>query len=106
MIVLHRTANVGINTYMKGSLEERYRQALDLVSMAELARSGERSYKTLQAYRSGYRRPTEAAARDLVDYLQGRAKESTQAAERLEEAIMHARRERDESEGKEGTRNG
>ncbi|MCH7892543.1 MAG: hypothetical protein IH921_13675 [Gemmatimonadetes bacterium] len=87
-------------------MEERYRQALDLVTMADLARSGERSYKTLQAYRSGYRRPTEAAARDLVTYLQARAIESTQAAERLEEAIMHAQREGDVTEEKEEARNG
>ena len=106
MITLRRPVNVGINTYMKSSLEERYRQALDLVTMTDLARSGERSYKTLQAYRSGYRRPTEAAARDLVTYLQGRAKESTQAAKRLEEAIMHAQRERDMTEEKEEDRNG
>ena len=91
---------------MKSSLEERYRQALDLVTMADLARSGERSYKTLQAYRSGYRRPTEGAARDLVTYLQARAIESTRAAERLEEAIMHAQREGDVTEEKEEARNG
>ncbi len=92
---------VGIITYMKSSLEERYRQALDLVTMADLARSGERAYKTLQAYRSGYRRPTVAAARELVTFLRVRAKESTQAAERLEEAIMHGQRKRDVREEEE-----
>ncbi len=97
---------VGIITYMKSSLEERYRQALDLVTMADLARSGERSYKTLQAYRSGYRRPTVAAARELVTFLRVRAEESTQAAERLEEAIMHGQRKRDVREGEEGAGHG
>ncbi len=91
---------------MKSSLEERYRQALDLVTMADLARSGERAYKTLQAYRSGYRRPTVAAARELVTFLRVRAEESTQVAERLEEAIMQAQRERDVTEEKEEARNG
>lgn len=89
---------------MKSSLEERYRQALDLVTMADLARSGERAYKTLQAYRSGYRRPTVAAARELVTFLRVRAEESTRAAERLEEAIMHA--QRDMREEQEEARNG
>ena len=97
---------VGINTYMKSSLEERYRQALDLVTMADLSRSGERAYKTLQAYRSGYRRPTVAAARELVTFLRVRAEESTQAAERLEEAIMYGHRKRDVREGQEEARDG
>ena len=100
------SVSVGSIIYMKSSLEERYRQALDLVTMADLARSGERAYKTLQAYRSGYRRPTVAAARELVTFLRVRAEESTQAAERLEEAIMHAQREGDVTEEKEGARNG
>ena len=106
MIALHPVVDVGINTYMQISLEVRYRQALDLVTMADLARSGERSYKTLQAYRSGYRRPTEAAARDLVTYLRTRAKGSTQAAERLERAIMDAQRERDSRRKQDEVRNG
>ncbi len=91
---------------MKSSLEERYRQALDLVTMADLARSGERAYKTLQAYRSGYRRPTVAAARELVTFLRVRAEESTQAAERLEEAIMQGQRRHDAREEQEEVRNG
>ena len=81
---------------MKGSLEARYRQVLELVTMADLARSGDRSYKTLQAYRSGYRRPTISAARELVMFLRARADESTELAESLEEAIVHTQRERDE----------
>ena len=91
---------------MKSSLEERYRQALDLVTMADLSRSGERAYKTLQAYRSGYRRPTIAAARELVTFLRVRAEESSQAAEELEEAIMHEQRQRDLREEQEGAGNG
>ena len=91
---------------MKSSLEERYRQALELVTMADLARTGERAYKTLQAYRSGYRRPTVDAAWELVTFLRAGAEESTQAAERLEEAIMHAEAKRDVREARRGVRGG
>lgn len=98
MIALRPPMNVCINTYMKSSLEKRYQQALDLVTMADLARSGSRAYSTLQAYKSHYRRPTVAAAQELVTFLRARAEESTQAVERLEEAIMQERRQRDARE--------
>ena len=95
MIALRPSINVCTITYMKSSLEKRYQQALDRVTMADLARSGSRAYVTLQAYRSGYRRPTVAAARELVTFLRARAEESTRVAERLEEELMRAQQDRD-----------
>jgi len=74
--------------------EDRYREALRLVNVSELARRGKRALRTLQAYAAGERRVTNEAGRDLVCFLRERSEELTEAANRLEAAL--AEEERDE----------
>jgi len=65
----------------------RYLEALELVSLAEIARGTSRSYPTLQAYKYGERRITEDAARELASFLRSRAAEFHEAADAIEAAL-------------------
>lgn len=77
---------VGDSTYMESQLRELVRQALVLLPLADWAEGTGRGYSTLQAYRSGDRNPTPAAARELATYLRSRAEEFSEMADALEAA--------------------
>lgn len=77
---------------MSKRLRAVYSEALDLAraTWGDVAEALGAGYRTLQAYRSGERRVTPAAARRLAAYLRDRARAFNKAAQRLEAA---ARRE-------------
>ena len=68
-------------------LERQYVKALKGLNLGDVARETGRGLRTLQAYRSGYRRVTEPAARELVKYLRARSATFTTAANRVEAAL-------------------
>lgn len=73
--------------HMSAETEARYREAVELVNLSDLERWGSRAYRTLQAYKTGERRVTDEAARELVEYLRDRAGKLNEAAERLAAAM-------------------
>lgn len=73
--------------HMSEETEARYREAVELVNLSDLERRGSRAYRTLQAYKTGERRVTDEAARELVEYLRDRAGKLNEAAERLAAAM-------------------
>jgi hypothetical protein len=72
---------------MSDELKPRYLEALEPLNLRDVERNTTRSYRTLQAYRKGERRVTEAAAEELIQYLRERAKLLTLAADNLEAAL-------------------
>lgn len=81
---LPRPAVVRIVAHMgRDEIEARYVEALDHVNLTELARATGRSRRALTAYRSGERRVTVEAARELVAYLANRADTFIAAANAL-----------------------
>ena len=68
-------------------LERRYREALKGLNYAEVSRETGRGLRTLHAYMNGYRRITEPAARELIDYLRAKSETFTTAANRVEAAL-------------------
>ena len=73
--------------HMGKEMEDRYLEALRLLNLSELARVTGRGYRTLKAYRIGERRITEAAVKELVEYLRDQSKEFTAAADALAAAL-------------------
>ena len=73
--------------FMRDSVTAKYLEALELIPLAEVARGTGRAYSTLQGYRSGWRRPTSAAARELAGFLRQRAVRFEQAADALDVAV-------------------
>ena len=74
-------------THMRKDLEQQYREALRGLNYAEVARETGRGLRTLHAYMNGYRRVTEPAARELIEYLRARSATFTSAANRVEAAL-------------------
>ena len=72
---------------MRIDLERRYREALKGLNYAEVSRETGRGLRTLHAYMNGYRRITEPAARELIDYLRAKSETFTSAANRVEAAL-------------------
>ena len=68
-------------------VRQRFLEALRLVTLAELERGTPRSRSAWEKYQVGERRVTEAAARELVQYLRGHAERLQQAADKLETAL-------------------
>ena len=79
--------SVRYTTHMSGDLERQYREALRGLNYAEVARETGRGLRTLHAYMNGYRRITEPAARELIDYLRAKSETFTTAANRVEAAL-------------------
>ena len=73
--------------HMGRHVEGAYLDALDLLNISDLSRETGRALRTLQAYRMGERRVTEAAARELIQYLQARAEQFAAASAALEAAL-------------------
>ena len=75
------------NTHMSKDLERQYREALKGLNYAEVARETGRGLRTLHAYMNGYRRITEPAARELIEYLRAKSETFSTAADRVEAAL-------------------
>lgn len=73
--------------HMGNKVEDRYLEALRLLNLSDLAQTTGRGYRTLMAYRSGERRITEAAAKELVEYLRERSERFSAAASALAAAL-------------------
>ena len=63
--------------------EDRYRDALDLLNLKEVSRETKRGWRTLMAYKRSERRVTDAAAQELIEYLQSQSSRFTAAADAL-----------------------
>lgn len=87
MIPLRTPPTVPDGGHMGKRTEDRYLEALRLLNLSDLARETGRGYRTLKAYRSGERRITEAAAKELVEYLQARSERFSAAAVALAAAL-------------------
>ncbi len=83
------TACVPTNRHMSKQLEKAYLEALEaaLANLGTIAEDTGRGYRTIRAYRDGYRRITVGAALSLVDYLQNRSAQLEKAAKKLQRAI-------------------
>ena len=83
------TACVPTNRHMSKQLEKAYLEALEaaLANLGTIAEDTGRGYRTIRAYRDGYRRITAGAALSLVDYLRKRSTQLEDAADKLQRAI-------------------
>ncbi len=78
--------SVRIFPHMGKELEQRFREALRLVSLSELTHGTARSRSTWEKYHLGTRRLTLGAVRELAEYLRSRARSDQEAADKLEAA--------------------
>lgn len=78
--------------HMGKRVEDSYLGALRLLNLAELSRETGRGYRTLKSYRTGERRITEAAAKELVEYLRARSDKLSAAADALAAALEEEER--------------
>ena len=72
---------------MGNLLEDSYLGALGLLNLKDLARESGRGYRTLHSYRLGERRISEAAVREMLEYIRERSEKLTAAANALEAAL-------------------
>ncbi len=72
---------------MPDTVTQLYLKALKLVNLSRLSEATGRAYRTLQAYRRKERRVTDAAVRELAQYLRAHASSLTKAADQLEAAL-------------------
>ena len=72
---------------MGTEMKDRYLEVLALLNMRDVAKETGRGYRTLQSYRLGERRITEAAVREMVKYLKERSDTLTAAADALASAL-------------------
>jgi hypothetical protein len=70
-----------------GRVEDRFRDALEQVTLAELARGTSRSRSSWEKYKDGRLPITLGAARELAAYLKARSAELAEAADALEAAV-------------------
>ena len=68
-------------------MEDTYLRGLARLNIRRVADDTGRGLRTLHAYRRGERRITEAAARELVEYLRAMSSDLTGAADALEAAL-------------------
>ena len=69
-------------------MEDTYLSALAPLNVCRVADATGRAVRTLHAYRRGERRITEAAARELLEYLRAMSSDLTEAADALEVALQ------------------
>ena len=86
--MLLSASRVSIFPHMGKELERPFREALGLVSLAELARDTNRSRSAWEKYQFGERHVTIGAARELAAYLRSRSSAYAEAAEELEAAVQ------------------
>ena len=72
---------------MSTDLEQWYRETLASLNRAEVARETRRGHRTLHAYVRRERRVTNAAVRELIEYLRTKSDTFTAAADRMESAL-------------------
>lgn len=72
---------------MSADLEQWYRETLASLNLAEVARETSRGHRTLHAYVRRERRVTNAAVRELIDYLRTKSGTFTAAADRMATAL-------------------
>ena len=72
---------------MSADLEQWYRETLASLNLAEVARETGRGHRTLHAYVRRERRVTNAAVRELIDYLRTKSDTFTAAADKMAAAL-------------------
>ena len=73
--------------HMSKDLEREYLAALKGLNLTRMSRETGRSLRALESYRGGSRRPTEAAAQELIAYLRAMSAAHTAAASKVEAAL-------------------
>ncbi len=69
-------------------MEDTYLRALARLNVSRVAGGTGRALRTLHSYRRGERRITEAAARELLEYLRAMSSDLTKSADALEAALQ------------------
>ena len=72
---------------MSRDLERWYRETLASLNLAEVARETGRGHRTLHGYVRQERRVTDAAVRELIEYLRTKSDTFTAAADKMEAAL-------------------
>ncbi len=72
---------------METDLATWYRETLATLNLAEVARETDRGHRTLHAYVRRERRVTEAAVRELIEYLRAKSDTFTAAADKMAAAL-------------------
>ena len=72
---------------MSTELAKRYKETLNGLNLAEVARETGRGHRTLHAYVRGERRVTDAAVRELIEYLRAKSDTFTAAADKMAAAL-------------------
>ena len=73
---------------MGTQMEDTYLRALAPLNVRRVADATGRAVRTFHSYRRGERRITEAAARELLEYLRAMSSDLTGAADALEAALQ------------------
>ena len=72
---------------METDLAKWYRETLASLNLAEVARETGRGHRTLHAYVRRERRVTNAAVRELIEYLRAKSDTFTAAADKMAAAL-------------------
>ena len=72
---------------MGTQMEDAYLRALAPLNVRRVADAMGRAVRTIHSYKRGERRITEAAARELLEYLRAMSSDLTGAADALEAAL-------------------
>ena len=72
---------------MSTELAKRYKETLSGLNLAEVARETGRGHRTLHAYVRGERRVTDAAVRELIEYLRAKSDTFTASADKMAAAL-------------------
>ena len=73
---------------MGTQMEDTYLRALAPLNVRSAADAMGRAVRTIHSYKRGERRITEAAARELFEYLRAMSSDLTKAADALEAALQ------------------
>lgn len=64
-------------------ITEAYKEALNLLNLSDFSRETGRALRTIQGYRRGDWKPSDAAVREIIEYLRERADSLSNAADEL-----------------------
>ena len=73
--------------HMSTDLAQWYRETLTSLNLAEVSRETGRGLRTLHSYLRRERRVTDAAVRELIEYLRAKSETFTAAADKMAAAL-------------------
>jgi len=87
MTPLATSQSVQYIVHMSIDLAEGYRETLTTLNLAEVSRETGRGLRTLHSYLRRERRVTDAAVRELIEYLRAKSDTFTAAADKMAAAL-------------------